>query len=154
MKSDLLYEENGLRTFIVVMDKGDDAAEQLSAFARDRAVSAAGLTAIGACREATLGYFDPDIMDYRSTHFSGQREVLSLVGDIATREGEPAPHAHVVLGQKDSSTIGGHLLKAIVFPTMEVIVTESPARLRKRIDPETGMALIALDAPDEPAQGS
>ncbi|WP_030255190.1 PPC domain-containing DNA-binding protein [Streptomyces violens] len=154
MKTRLLYEESGLRTFALVMDKGDEAAARITAFAREQGISGAGLTAIGACRQATLGYFDPKIMDYRSTHFDGQMEVLSLLGDIATHDGEPVLHAHLVLGRKDSSVIGGHLQKCVVFPTMEVIVTETPAHLRKRIDPETGLALIAPEASDGPPDGS
>jgi uncharacterized protein len=32
----------------------------------------------------------------------------------------------------------------VVWPTLEVIVTETRAHLRKRVDAETGLALIAL----------
>ena len=35
--------------------------------------------------------------------------------------------------------------RAIVWPTLEVIVTETPEHLRKRVDEETGLALIALE---------
>jgi predicted DNA-binding protein with PD1-like motif len=72
--------------------------------------------------------------------------VLSLVGDIALADGEPQVHAHVVLGRADGSTVGGHLLEGRVWPTLEVIVTELPAALRKRHDEQTGLALIDLDA--------
>jgi uncharacterized protein len=77
--------------------------------------------------------------------------VLSLIGDIATKDGRPQLHAHVVLGRKDSSAIGGHLEHAEVFPTMEVVLTENPAHLRKRIDPQTGLALISV--PDSEGAG-
>jgi predicted DNA-binding protein with PD1-like motif len=145
MKSKLLHELEGLRTFAVVMDKGDDAASELSRFARVEGVTGASLTAVGGCREATLGYFDPASMSYRDIAVSTQAEILSLVGDIALGGDEPVVHAHAVLGLRDGSTIGGHLLRALVWPTLEVIVTESPAHLRKRVDSETGLALIALD---------
>ena len=147
MRSRLLHEVDGLRTFAVVMDKDDDAVEQLTRFARDHNVSAAGLTAVGACREATLAYFDPDTLEYRDIPVTEQIEVLSLLGDIALGDGEPALHAHAVLGRRDGSTVGGHVKRATVWPTLEVIVTESPAHLRKRVDPQTGLALIELDAP-------
>lgn len=146
MRSRLLHEVDGLRTFAVVMDKDDDAVEQLTRFARDQDVSAAGLTAVGACREATLAYFDPDTLEYRDIPVTEQVEVLSLLGGIALGDGEPALHAHAVLGRRDGSTLGGHLRRATVWPTLEVIVTESPAHLRKRVDQQTGLALIELDA--------
>lgn len=145
MKSRLLHDADGLRTFAVVLAKGDEVAEELVRFAREHDVTGAGLTAVGACREATLGYFDPEVMQYQDIPVTEQVEVLSLLGDIATRDGEPALHAHAVLGLRDGSTVGGHLQRAVVWPTLEVIVTESPVHLRKRVDQGTGLALIALD---------
>jgi predicted DNA-binding protein with PD1-like motif len=145
MRAKQVYDNQGLRTFVVVMDKDDEAFGELVAFASANAVTAAGLTAVGAARAVSLGYFDPEIGDYRRTEFSEQLEVLSLVGDIAVKDGEPAVHAHVTLGRKDSSTIGGHLQSLTVWPTLEVVVTETPAHLAKRVDPETGLALIDLD---------
>ncbi len=144
MRVKQVYDNQGLRTFVVVMAKGDEAFGQLVAFASDNSITAAGLTAVGAAREVTLGYFDPEINDYRSTTFSEQLEVLSLVGDIASKDGDPAVHAHITLGRKDSSTIGGHLQRLTVWPTLEVVVTETPAHLAKTVDPETGLALIDI----------
>jgi len=144
MESTLVSGNDALRTFVLVMDKDDEAFEQISGFARDHDVTGASLTAVGAAKAATLGYFDPEITDYRLTDFDEQMEVLSLVGDIAAKDGSPALHAHLVLGRKDSSAIGGHLKKLVVWPTLEVVLTETPAELRKTVDPETGLALIDL----------
>lgn len=149
MKTQLLFEQAGLRTFAVVMDKGDEAFERLTAFANANRITGAGLSAIGACQAATLGYFDPQVNDYRSTHFDEQMEVLSLIGDIAVKHEQPALHAHLVLGRKDASVVGGHLQRLTVFPTLEVIVTETPRHLHKRVDPQTGLALIALGGAPE-----
>jgi predicted DNA-binding protein with PD1-like motif len=144
MRVKQLYANEGLRTFVVVMAKGDEAFDQLGAFASENAITAAGLTAVGAARDVALGYFDPEIDDYRTTTFSEQLEVLSLVGDIASKDGKPVVHAHITLGRQDSSVIGGHLQRLTVWPTLEVVVTETPAHLAKTIDPETGLALIDL----------
>jgi predicted DNA-binding protein with PD1-like motif len=144
MRAKQVYDNQGLRTFVVVMDKGDEAFGALTAFAGENSVTAAGLTAVGAASAVSLGYFDPEISDYRSTEFTEQLEVLSLVGDIALKDGEPAVHAHLTLGRKDSSTIGGHLQSLTVWPTLEVVVTETPAHLTKTVDPTTGLALIDL----------
>jgi predicted DNA-binding protein with PD1-like motif len=37
------------------------------------------------------------------------------------------------------------LLEGQVFPTLEVVVTETPAELRKVMSPDLGIALIDLD---------
>jgi predicted DNA-binding protein with PD1-like motif len=146
MKSSEVYSQNGLRTFVLVLDKGDEAHGAITEFARQAGVTAASFTAIGACSAATIGYFDREINDYRSNHFAEQMEILSCIGDIATKDEQPALHAHVVLGRSDFSTVGGHLQRIEVFPTMEVVLTEPPAHLRKRVDPATGLALISIDA--------
>jgi predicted DNA-binding protein with PD1-like motif len=72
-------------------------------------------------------------------------EVLSLIAYIALNEGEPELHAHVVLGRRDGTTRGGHLLEAHVRPTLEVVLTESPDHLKKKTDEQTGLALINID---------
>ena len=135
------------RTFALVFDKGDDPVQGLAAFARDERLTGARFTGIGAFSGLVVGYFDRERKDYARIPVDEQVEVLSLAGDVAVDEdGEPQVHAHVVVGRSDGSTRGGHLLEAHVWPTLEVVLVESPAALRKRLDPETGLALIALDA--------
>jgi predicted DNA-binding protein with PD1-like motif len=63
-----------------------------------------------------------------------QVEVLSLIGDVALYGDESKLHAHVVLGKSNGAVIGGHLLKAIVHPTLELILEEAPGYLQRRID--------------------
>jgi hypothetical protein len=64
----------------------------------------------------------------------------------ADSEGKPSIHAHVVLGKRDGSTCGGHLIEAEVRPTLELILTESPAHLERRYDQEAGLALLSLES--------
>ena len=142
MKSRLIHDHAGQRTFALIFEAGDEAMTGLRDFAGQKALGAAQITAIGAFREATLGYFDWEAKEYKKIPVREQVEVLSLLGDVAEKDGEPTIHAHVVVGLADGTTRGGHLLEARVRPTLEVIVTESPAHLRKRHDPESGLALI------------
>jgi hypothetical protein len=141
MKSKLL-DSTGQKTFALVFDKGDEVVAELTAFAKAERLGAAHFTAIGAFSEVTLGYFDRGRKDYKRMALSEQVEVLSLIGDVALDKGDPKVHAHVVVGLSDGQTRGGHLLGARVWPTLEVILVESPAYLRKRHDPDSGLALI------------
>jgi predicted DNA-binding protein with PD1-like motif len=144
VRSKLLEDHAGARTFVLIFANGDEVMAGLTAFAKENSLAAARLTAIGAFREVTLGYFDWEARDYRKIPVTEQVEVLSLIGDVAVDDGKPTVHAHVVVGRADGSTRGGHLLSAIVRPTLEVMLVESPAHLRKRPDPESGLALIEL----------
>jgi uncharacterized protein len=143
MKSKLIYD-GPQRTFVVVFDTGDEVLENLLAFAKENRLSAAEFTGIGAFSDAVLGYFDWQKKDYERIPVDEQVEVLNLTGNIALADGEPRLHSHVVVSKADGTAHGGHLLGAHVRPTLEVIITESPAHLQRRSDPETGLALIRL----------
>ena len=133
------------RTWTLVFDEGDEVMSSLTAFARERQLTAARFTAIGAFRDATLGYFDWASKTYEKIPVREQVEVLSLVGDVALEGDAPKIHAHVVVGKRDGSAYGGHLLDAHVRPTLEVMLTESPAHLQRLFDPASGLALIEID---------
>ena len=144
MRSKQLYE-GAERTWALVFDKGDEPVSQITRFAKEHGIVAARLTAIGAFSDVVLGYFDWEKKDYERIEVDEQVEVLSLVGDIALGEdGTPKLHAHVVLGKRDGTAHGGHLLEGRVRPTLEVLLVDSPAELRKAHDPETGLALIRI----------
>ena len=143
MRTKLLHED-GERTYALVFDKGDSVLPELEAFAREQRIAAARFTAIGAFSSVKLGYFDRERKEYLEIPVDEQVEALALVGDVAEHEGEPKVHAHVVVGLRDGRTRGGHLLEAEVWPTLEVILDESPAHLHKRVDAETGLPLIDL----------
>ncbi len=145
MQSKLVFEEAGERTFVLVLAAGEEAFAAISDFATKESLSAASLTAIGAFERATLGWFDLANKTYKPIHIESQCEGLSLLGDIALGDdGKPSLHMHAVMGLSDGTTRGGHFLKGIVRPTLEVTINETPARLRRRQRPELGLALIDL----------
>jgi predicted DNA-binding protein with PD1-like motif len=144
MKSKVV-EDADVVTYVVVCDPGDEAVSALTQFARSEDLEAAQITAVGAFEHATVGWFDRAAKNYRRIQVAEQCELLSLIGDIADGQDGPILHMHVVLGLSDGTTRGGHLLEGRVFPTLEAVVTENPARLRKVMDPDIGIPLIDLD---------
>jgi uncharacterized protein len=145
MKSKILNDVPE-RTIALIFDQGDEVMATLQAFAAEHNLMASRFTAIGAFERATLGYFDWDTKEYERIPVDEQVEVVSIVGDIALDGNKPKVHAHAVLGRRDGSTLGGHLLEATVRPTLEVVLTESPAYLRRVCDPRSGIALIRIEA--------
>lgn len=141
MQTQLLHDSPA-RTFVVVFDSGDEVIDGLLACAREHDLSAAHFTGIGAFRAATLGFFELDRKDYHEIEVEEQVEVLTLAGNIALHDGEPKVHAHVVLGKREGSALGGHLLQAHVRPTLEVVLTETPETLQREIDEATGLPLL------------
>jgi predicted DNA-binding protein with PD1-like motif len=143
MKSKLLAEGDHGRTYVVVLDPGEEAFGTLRAFAAKERIDGAQVSAIGAFSRAVVGLFEPDGQTYHRIPVDEQAEVLSALGDIAIDEaGLPSLHLHVVLGLSDGGCKGGHLLEAQVYPTLEAIVTETPEALRRRKRHDMGVALI------------
>ena len=141
-----LINESGEKTFVMIFDKGDEIITKLREFAREENLLASHFTAIGALSEVVLGFFDPSKKEYKQIPIREQLELLSLSGDIVLKDDKPEIHAHAVVGKSDGTAHGGHLLQGHVFPTMELVLMESPKRLRRSIDKETGLALIDLQA--------
>ena len=131
------------KTFILVFEAGDELAKGLLEFAEQEKLSAASFKAVGALSSVRLGWFSWESKKYEpSVTLDEQVELLSLIGDVALKDGKPVVHAHAVIGKKDGTAHGGHLLAAHIRPTCEVILTESPIHLQKQIDPQSGLALI------------
>jgi predicted DNA-binding protein with PD1-like motif len=146
MKSKLI-NDGPQKTFVLILDKGDEAVSFIEGFARENGIGAAQLTGVGAFSRTVLGFFDWETKNYHKIPVEEQVEVVSFVGDVALGpDGKPALHPHVVISRRDGSAMGGHLLEAYVRPTLEVVLTESPSHLHKRKDPESGLALIAIDS--------
>lgn len=141
-----IHETDGQKTYAVILSSGDEVIACLTDLASRENLSAANFQAIGAFERAELAYFDWDGKRYLPIPVTEQSEVASFIGDIVLDpEGTPAVHAHAVLGLRNGAALAGHLKSGIVRPTLEIILTETPAHLRKRLDPESGIPLIALD---------
>jgi predicted DNA-binding protein with PD1-like motif len=147
MKSKELAESDPWRerNFVLVLDDAEEAFDAITRFAQENEIGGASLTAIGAFRTATLGFFDFGTKSYKEIAVDEQTEVVSAIGDVATGDdGKASLHVHVVLGLSDGTTRGGHLLKAIVHPTLEIILRESAVGFRRRKREDLGIALIDL----------
>lgn len=147
MKSKELAESDPWRerNFVLVLDDGEEAFEAITRFADQQKLGGASLTAIGAFQNATLGFFDISTKSYKEIPVPRQAEVLSAIGDIAIGDdGKASLHMHVVLGFEDGSTKGGHFIKGTVRPTLEIVIRESAVGLRRRKQPDIGIALIDI----------
>jgi predicted DNA-binding protein with PD1-like motif len=133
------------KTYVLIFETGEEVASVLLQFAKQQGLGGSSFKAIGALSDAKLGWFNWETKQYEPARvLDEQVELLSLIGDIAFKDDEPQVHAHLVVGRSDGTAHGGHLLEAHVRPTCELILTESPARLQKKIDPESGIALIQV----------
>lgn len=122
----LVVESDG--ELVVRLEDGEDFFEQLQSLGLTAGVIVAG---IGMLRDVTLAFWNG--REYIEHHVEGPVELLSLQGNFSLKEGEPFAHCHVVLGREDGSVIGGHLMRATVNETNEIIIEKlSEVKMERR----------------------
>lgn len=130
--------------FLLVFDKGDDLLGELKTFLEKESVRASRLMGIGALRRGVIAYYQREKKDYDRIPVEEQVELTSLLGNSAVDDsGEVKIHIHVNLGRSDGSVIGGHLMEAEVWPTVELVVEPLDAAVVRRMDVATGLPLIS-----------
>ena len=134
------------RTYAVIFGKGDEIMSGMTALAQREHLADGHFTAIGAIQSGLMGWFDRDRKAYKNIPVESQAEVASLIGDIGLVSGKSSVHIHAVVAMPDGTTKGGHLLHAIVWPTLELFLSESPTPLNKQHDAETGLDLFNLES--------
>ncbi|HWF43012.1 MAG TPA: PPC domain-containing DNA-binding protein [Candidatus Kapabacteria bacterium] len=147
MQSKEIIIEQG-RRYILIMDKHDEVISELQKFAETlrtkSGIPACSFTAIGGFEQATLAYFDRNRMVYDPIPVGEQVEVLSLIGNITESESKPKVHTHAILGKRDGSAIGGHLMEGYIWPTLEIMLDVFPVTIERFMDEETRLPLIRL----------
>jgi len=112
------------RRFIGRLDFGADLLEGITSVCKEKDVRVGEVKAIGAVQKARVGYYDQGKKDYCILEFDEPLEVVSLLGNVSLKDGEPFVHAHVTLMRKDGSTLGGHLMEGCKVWALEYIITE------------------------------
>ena len=130
------------RSLFLVFDPGDEAVETLRAFALAEGIEAGWFSAIGAFSRATIAYWNRDTRAYERIEVAEQVEVLAMNGNVAVEGKETRIHAHVVLGRRDGSTIGGHLVSGDVYPTLELHLSVASGRLTREKNADTLLSPI------------
>ena len=146
MKVKLISTGEGPKQYAVIFSAGDEAYSGLLDFATTYHVTSGHFTAIGALSSVVLGWLDPEKHLYRENPIHEQVEVATMTGDFALYQGKPALHSHIVVGRRDGTASGGHVIEAIVSPTLEVFVTVDPVPLQKKYDPSSHLTLIDADS--------
>ncbi|MBO9541521.1 DUF296 domain-containing protein [bacterium] len=138
----MIWTEVDPRTRLIAFAPGESFLDGLLKLAAEKQIQAARFTAIGAFSSVTLGYFDRARKDYQPNTWNEQVEACSLIGNISLFEGQLKVHCHAVIGTSNGSAHGGHLLQAIVWPTLEVFLDVLSVPLARTRDPQTGLALF------------
>jgi len=135
---DILLKSSDL---VIVLEEGDEVIESIKKYAKEEEISGF-FVGIGAVRNPIIGYYDLEKRQYIKAELNGSYEVISLLGTISyLPNGEPFIHAHIALGDSEHRVLGGHLFRAEVSVTLELIILRTEKITRQK-DEKFGLWLI------------
>lgn len=124
------------------IDKGEEILEKIKEIALKEKIKLANVNALGATNDFTVGVFKTDEKKYYSNEFQGNFEIVSLTGTINTMNGEPYIHIHMSAGNDKGEVYGGHLNKAVVSATCEMVINVIDGAVDRYFDEEIGLNLF------------
>ncbi len=137
------FEREG-ELFVIRFEDGEVFPNQLLSFLEAQSIRGGSLSGLGAVSNAIVAFFDTEAREYRDIELDEQLEVLALVGNVAIYQGAPLVHAHVTLGRRDGTALGGHLRRATVRPTLEIFLHVVSRPLQRTLDPRYGLSALDL----------
>ena len=132
-------------TIIARIDKGEEILEKVKEIALKENIKLASISALGAVNDFTVGVFKTDEKKYYSNSFQGYFEITSLTGTINTMNGEFYTHIHMSAGNEKGEVFGGHLNRAVVSATCEMIITIIDGSVDRYFDEEIGLNLFKFN---------
>ena len=129
-------------TVFLRIDKGEEILEQLQAMAQAEHITLASVQALGAVDDFTVGVFNTAEKKYSANHLEGMYEIVSLTGTITTKNGEFYAHLHMSAGDDKGLVVGGHLNRAVVSATCEMVVTVVPGTVERVFNEDVGLNLF------------
>lgn len=129
-------------TIVLRIDKGEEILESIKSLALKENIKLANVNALGTVGEFTVGVFKTQEKKYYSNEFKGDFEIVSLTGTINTMNGEFYSHLHMSAGDDKGQVLGGHLNKAIVSATCEMIINIIDGTVDREYNEEIGLNLF------------
>lgn len=131
-------------TIIARMDKGEEILEQLKVIAEKESIKLASVSALGATDDITVGVFRTGEKKYYANYFTGDMEIVSLTGTISTMNGEYYAHLHMSAGDAEGHVFGGHLNRAVISATCEMVIRVIDGQVDRKFDENVGLNLFAF----------
>ena len=127
---------------IARIDRGEEILEQLRVISEREGIRLASVSALGAVNDFTVGVFRTEEKEYQANSFTGYFEIVSLTGTVTTMNGKFYAHLHMSAGDEKGKVFGGHLNRAFVSATCEMVITVIDGQVERQHSEEIGLNLF------------
>ncbi len=135
------YRKAGNR-YILRLNRGEEIISSIQDLCRKENIKSGSVSGIGATQSVEAGFYSFKKKNYCGYCFNQNMEILSLLGNISTKDNEPYLHLHIVVSNDEGEALGGHLTKAIISVTAEIFIDVIDIALNREPDTLTGINLI------------
>lgn len=130
-------------TIVLRLEVGEEIVESLTKLCAGENIRLAQVSGLGAANEITVGIFDTAEKQYYSKTYTGDFEIGALTGNLTRKEGEPYLHLHIVFGNPQKELCAaGHLNRAVISATAELLITVLDGEVGRRLDEAVGLNLF------------
>ena len=130
------------KTIVARIDRGEEILEKIKEIALNENIKLAAVNALGATDDFTVGVYNVDEKKYHANEFKGSFEIVSLTGTINTMNDEFYTHIHMSAGNDKGEVFGGHLNRAVVSATCEMIIDIIDGNVDRFYDEKSGLNLF------------
>ena len=129
-------------TYVIRLNKGEEVISSLKELCKNEDIKLAEITGLGAANLVEIGVFNVNTKEYNTKIFEGMFEITSLVGNATRKDGEVYLHIHINFGDEDGIVKGGHLVRANISATSEIILRKIDGEVGRKLSEEIGLNLL------------
>lgn len=129
-------------TVYLRLDPGEEILEEVEKLAEKEKIALAQISGIGAVNDFTAGVYNTVSKEYHSIRFQGAYEIVSLSGTVTQKDGEVYLHIHMSAGDEEGKVSGGHLNRAVISATGEIVLQITEGTVERKFSEEIGLNLF------------
>lgn len=139
----MVYQVDG-KTIVLVLEQGEDIVDAVTDIAREQNGKFGIVSGVGACDDVELNFYNLETKSYEKKEIKAPLELISLLGNISHIDEKPFAHLHATFGTDKYETLSGHLTKAVVSATAEIVITMTNLDINRKHDEHIGLNLLDL----------
>ena len=128
------------------LDRGDEVVSAIGQVCRQENITLGTISGLGAVYHIQVGLYQVEQRLYHANVFDRDMEIVSLTGNITTKDGALYLHIHGSFADITGQVVGGHLNEAVISATGEIVIRVDHGQVERRMDDQVGLNVFVLNS--------